>query len=141
MSFLVQDGQTVVFIGDSITDCGRRDVAALLGNGYVKFIADLIAIRNLAFKFTLVNKGISGNTVANLWERWHDDILALKPDWFSILTDINDVHFTLHNKLTPVLHDHCGQKIREEGGMSHVSFSRNAHNFLRAHSGFVGSRG
>jgi hypothetical protein len=42
MSFLVQDGQTVVFIGDSITDCGRRDVAAPLGNGYVKFIADLI---------------------------------------------------------------------------------------------------
>jgi len=34
--FLIQDSQTVVFIGDSITDCGWRDVAAPLGNGYVK---------------------------------------------------------------------------------------------------------
>jgi len=45
VAFLLQDGQTVVFIGDSITDCGRRDVAAPLGNGYVRFIAELITIR------------------------------------------------------------------------------------------------
>jgi len=42
-SFLIQDTQTVVFTGDSITDCGRRDVAAPLGNGYVKIAVDLIA--------------------------------------------------------------------------------------------------
>jgi lysophospholipase L1-like esterase len=113
MSFLVQDGQTVVFIGDSITDCGRRDVAAPLGNGYVKFIADLIAIRYPAMKVNIVNKGISGNTVADLRERWHDDVLVLKPDWVSILIGINDVHRTLRNEPTAVPPDRYQQLYRE----------------------------
>jgi len=113
MSFLVQDGQTIVFIGDSITDCGRRDVAAPLGNGYVKFIADLIAIRYPAMKVTIVNKGISGNTVADLRERWHDDVLVLKPDWVSILIGINDVHRTLRNEPTAVSPDRYERLYRE----------------------------
>ncbi len=113
MSFLVQDGQTVVFIGDSITDCGRRDVAAPLGNGYVKFIADLIAIRYPTLRVSIVNKGISGNTVADLRERWHDDVLVLKPDWVSILIGINDVHRTLQNEPTAVLPDRYEQLYRE----------------------------
>jgi lysophospholipase L1-like esterase len=113
MSFLVQDGQTVVFIGDSITDCGRRDVASPLGNGYVKFIADLIAIRYPAMKVKIVNKGISGNTVADLRERWHDDVLVLKPDWVSILIGINDVHRTLRNEPTAVPPDRYQRLYRE----------------------------
>ena len=102
VAFLLQDGQTVVFIGDSITDCGRRDVAAPLGNGYVRFIAELITIRYPALKVNLINKGISGNTVADLRERWHDDVLTLKPDWVSVLIGINDVHRTLRNEPTAV---------------------------------------
>jgi lysophospholipase L1-like esterase len=113
MSFLVQDGQTVVFIGDSITDCGRRDVASPLGNGYVKFIADLIAIRYPAMKVNIVNKGISGNTVADLRERWHDDVLVLKPDWVSIFIGINDVHRTLRNEPTAVPPDLYQRLYRE----------------------------
>ena len=31
-----QSGQTVLFIGDSITDCGRRQDQEQLGNGYVR---------------------------------------------------------------------------------------------------------
>ena len=39
----VQDGQTMVLIGDSITDCGRRaPEAAPFGNGYVAFFIDLV---------------------------------------------------------------------------------------------------
>jgi len=113
MSFLVQDGQTVVFIGDSITDCGRRDVAAPLGNGYVKFIADLIAIRYPTLRVSIVNKGISGNTIADLRERWHDDVLVLKPDWVSILIGINDVHRTLRDEPTAVPPDRYEQLYRE----------------------------
>ena len=113
MSFLVQDGQTVVFIGDSITDCGRRDVAAPLGNGYVKFIADLISIRYPAMKVNIVNKGISGNTFADLRERWHDDVLVLKPDWVSILIGINNVHRTLRDEPTAVSPDRYERLYRE----------------------------
>ncbi len=36
--FVVKDGQTILFIGDSITDCGRRGAEAPLGNGYVRIV-------------------------------------------------------------------------------------------------------
>ena len=36
-NFLFQDGQKVVLIGDSITDCGRRGDQAPFGSGYVRF--------------------------------------------------------------------------------------------------------
>ncbi len=100
--FRLSDGQVVVFIGDSITDCGRRDIAQPLGNGYVKFIAELIAIRYPPLNVRIINKGISGNTVADLRDRWHDDVLTIKPDWLSVLIGINDVHRTLTGDPTAV---------------------------------------
>jgi lysophospholipase L1-like esterase len=66
----LQEGQKVVFIGDSIIGWGRRDVAPPLGNGYVKFIAHLVAIRYPSLSVMIINKGISGNTVAGFRERW-----------------------------------------------------------------------
>jgi lysophospholipase L1-like esterase len=80
-----------------------------LGNGYVRFIAELIAIRYPALKLNLINKGISGNTVADLRERWHDDVLTLRPDWVSVLIGINDVHRTLRNEPTAVQPDRYEQ--------------------------------
>ena len=91
-SFLIQDGQTVVFIGDSITDCGRRDVAAPLGNGYVKMVVDLIAAKYPKRKITFFNKGISGDVAPGLRDRWTDDVLTHNPDWVSVLIGINDLH-------------------------------------------------
>ena len=35
--------------------------------------------------------GISGNTVRDLKDRWKTDVLALTPDWLSIMIGINDV--------------------------------------------------
>ncbi|MEK8107305.1 hypothetical protein NKG94_22980 [Micromonospora sp. M12] len=39
---ILRAGQRVVFIGDSITDCGRRDVAAPYGSGYVSLVRALV---------------------------------------------------------------------------------------------------
>ena len=42
---LLQDDETVLFIGDSITDAGRRaDTGRRLGSGYVAQVADLLAV-------------------------------------------------------------------------------------------------
>ncbi len=38
-----------------------------------------------------MNRGISGNTVADLTGRWQNDTIALKPDLLSILIGINDL--------------------------------------------------
>jgi len=95
MPTLLKNGQTILFIGDSITDCGRRDSNAPLGCGYVKLFSDLLAIREPARRVTIINKGISGNRVVDLADRWTDDCLRHRPDWLSVKIGINDLHCTL----------------------------------------------
>ena len=90
--FLFQNGQTVLFIGDSITDCGRCAHAAPLGDGYVKLATDLIVARYPERKICFINKGTSGHTVLDLHGRWHDDVVRHRPDWLSIKIGINDLH-------------------------------------------------
>lgn len=92
MPFALKPNQTVLFIGDSITDCGRRAHAAPLGEGYVRQIRDLIAVKYPAHNLNIINKGISGNTVRDLFNRWTDDCIQHQPDWISIKIGINDIH-------------------------------------------------
>lgn len=94
-SFAFEDGQTVVFAGDSITDCGRRGQNAPLGDGYVRQTVDLITARYPERQLRYINAGIGGNTVEDLWNRWHDDVLYHKPDWLTVKIGINDLHRTL----------------------------------------------
>ncbi len=88
----IQDGQKVLFIGDSITDCGRRDVAAPLGAGYVNFFTQLVMAHYPERNIKYVNTGIGGNRITDLKERWEEDALAHEPDWLSIKIGINDLH-------------------------------------------------
>lgn len=98
----IQDGQKVLFIGDSITDCGRRDVAAPLGNGYVSFFTQLVMAYYPERNIEYVNTGIGGNRITHLKERWEEDALAHNPDWLSIKIGINDLHSYLGNDPTGV---------------------------------------
>jgi acyl-CoA thioesterase-1 len=93
--FKLQDGQTFLFVGDSITDCGRRDAHKPLGEGYARRATELITARYPERAINFINTGISGNTVQNLRDRWHDDVLNYQPDWVSIKIGINDLHRTL----------------------------------------------
>ena len=86
----------VLFQGDSITDCGRDRASAdanragPLGTGYPLLIAsaELAARPERGMKF--FNRGISGNKVPDLDQRWGADTIALKPDVLSILIGVND---------------------------------------------------
>ncbi|MCK5113731.1 MAG: SGNH/GDSL hydrolase family protein [Phycisphaerae bacterium] len=91
-SFLIQDGQTVVFIGDSITDCGRRDAAFPFGTSYVKMVIDLITAKYPERAIKFFNQGISGDVAPGLQERWADDVLVHNPNWVSVMVGINDLH-------------------------------------------------
>jgi len=91
MAVKIKDGQTILFIGDSITDCGRFCEERPLGNGYVKLFSDFLTIREPGKEVNVINKGISGNTVKTLQDRWGDDVLRHKPDWLSIKIGINDL--------------------------------------------------
>jgi lysophospholipase L1-like esterase len=92
MAIRVKSGETILFIGDSITDCGRRTSAYCLGDGYVKLFTDLLISREPEKKVTVINKGISGDRVTGLATRWQDDVLRNKPDWLSVKIGINDLH-------------------------------------------------
>ena len=93
MATCLKDGETILFIGDSITDCGRRDDQHRpMGVGYVSFVRDFLVIREPEKKIKVINTGIGGNTVEDLRSRWVDDALSYKPDWLSIKIGINDCH-------------------------------------------------
>ena len=58
--------QTLLFIGDSITDCGRsRPIGERngLGNGYVAIVDSLLASFYPEEPIHVVNTGIGGNRV------------------------------------------------------------------------------
>jgi acyl-CoA thioesterase-1 len=75
----------ILFIGDSVTDCGRReDAPDYLGDGYVRMIAEKLPDRRV------INVGISGNRVVNLRDRWQIDVVEQKPEILSVYIGIND---------------------------------------------------
>ncbi|MDR1464327.1 MAG: SGNH/GDSL hydrolase family protein [Oscillospiraceae bacterium] len=79
----------LLFQGDSVTDCGRRDNPENpLGGGYPKFVAETLVKQQTPAE--LINRGISGNRVRDLRARWAADVLELRPDLVSILIGIND---------------------------------------------------
>lgn len=92
---------TVLFQGDSITDAGRSreragepNVQPALGNGYAWLAAAGLLVRDGADGLTVFNRGISGNKVFQLAERWQQDCLDLAPDLISILIGVNDIWHT-----------------------------------------------
>lgn len=97
----IPQGGAVLFQGDSITDAGRnRDEEGPdtgLGSGYA-FLATAQLRKTLAERnITCYNRGISGNKVFQLSDRWQEDALSLKPDLLSILIGVNDFWHTLNN--------------------------------------------
>jgi lysophospholipase L1-like esterase len=86
------DGATVLFIGDSITDCGRSGAAPPFGDGYVSLFIDLVTARYPERSYQFINRGIGGNTVLDLRNRWQEDVIRHQPDWLSVKIGINDLH-------------------------------------------------
>lgn len=90
----------ILFQGDSITDAGRsRDVLpesnSGFGAGYPSLVAARIFGDHLGNEYNVINRGISGNRVVDLYARWKCDCLNLAPDVLSILIGVND---TWHEK-------------------------------------------
>jgi lysophospholipase L1-like esterase len=102
-NFKILSGDKVVLIGDSITDCGGRGDLAPLGNGYVSIAANLVTAKYLERKIEWVNRGIGGDVVQGLVNRWKADVIEENPDWVSIAIGINNV-----------ARDHESNRSREE---------------------------
>lgn len=83
----------ILFIGDSITDCGRREDPAGLGDGYVRMIVEHLertAPRTGAAAPVVVNRGVSGDRVRDILARFDADCLDLGPSVVTIFAGVND---------------------------------------------------
>ena len=92
----------ILFQGDSITD-GKRlrgkenewDLNHQMGHGYAFIVNARLGAQYPQSGLMFVNRGISGNRVADLYGRWKEDTLNLRPDVLSVLVGINDVGSTI----------------------------------------------
>jgi lysophospholipase L1-like esterase len=88
----LKPNQTIVFIGDSITDAERMSAAYKpFGAGYVHFTANALLAKYPQLNLNIINSGVSGNTIHDLKARWQRGCISHKPDILSILIGVNDV--------------------------------------------------
>lgn len=112
-------GDVVLFQGDSITDAGREkknqlaNHARSFGTGYANLAASWLLEELAAEQLTIYNRGISGNKVYQLAERWEPDCLELLPNVLSILIGVNDYwHFRNGNyDGTPEIYENDFRKL------------------------------
>ena len=106
---LFEKKDTVLFIGDSISDYDRaRPVGEGLfnawGQSYVACAGALLSCMYPELGLRIINMGISGNQVRDLKDRWQTDVFDLKPDWVSVLIGINDVWRQFDSPQMPETH-------------------------------------
>ena len=84
--------KTILFQGDSITDCGRSREAGnkYAGHGYPLGVIGKLSYENPG-EYDFYNRAVSGNRIVDLYARLKVDILNIKPDVMSILIGVNDV--------------------------------------------------
>lgn len=100
----LQKNNVILFQGDSITDSGRNredsayNSAKAMGSGYAMLAGAELLAKNPSLNLKVYNKGVSGNKVFQLAERWEKDCLELKPDILSILIGVNDIWHKLDGR-------------------------------------------
>lgn len=100
----LNDNDIILFQGDSITDWGRDHKAtepnttSMLGSGYAILAAAELLMKHPEKNLKIYNRGVSGNKVYQLAERWDADCIAIKPNVLSIHIGVNDYWHTLNNK-------------------------------------------
>lgn len=78
--FGFEDGDRIVFIGDSITSQCL----------YTQFIEAYCYTRYSGRRLHFRNAGVGGDRLANVWERFDDDIASFDPDHAFVLMGMND---------------------------------------------------
>ncbi len=89
------NGKVILFQGDSITDGNRLkdnewDLNHQMGHGYAYIVNGTLGAKFPEKNLKFINKGISGNRICDLYARWNEDAIRIKPDILSILIGIND---------------------------------------------------
>ena len=79
----VKNGEKIAFMGDSITQAGKRK------GGYCQLV--LSALKDQGIEAVPVFAGISGHKSNQMLARLEKDVLQHKPDWMTLSCGVNDV--------------------------------------------------
>ncbi|KAK8887661.1 hypothetical protein M9Y10_038714 [Tritrichomonas musculus] len=90
MNQFFKSNSTVLFQGDSITDCGRTKKKTEFGFGYPAKIISIYQALYPDSNVKFVNRAVSGDRVRDLLQRYKSDFLEIHPDFISILIGVND---------------------------------------------------
>ena len=92
----LKDGETIVFLGDSITQQGAGPT------GYVTVFREAIEKARPNSGIKVIGAGIGGHKVPDLEARLDKDVLSHKPNVVVIYIGINDVWHSKNGRGTPV---------------------------------------
>ena len=81
---LVKDGETIAFLGDSITAGGVASPS-----GYVRLAISGLAANGIKAK--AIPAGVGGHKSNQMLERLEQDVLSKKPNWMTMSCGVNDV--------------------------------------------------
>jgi lysophospholipase L1-like esterase len=84
----LQAGQTVVFLGDSIT----------WQNLYTTYTEQYFTVRYPGSKYRVINRGVRGDTAAEAIARLERDVAAEQPDLVVVMLGMNDGGYKGYNK-------------------------------------------
>jgi len=93
---IIRPHSVLLFQGDSITDAGRtrRTIGPNspqgIGSGYPRLIANHLLNSFPDHYLQFYNRGVSGDRIQDLSQRWDRDTMKLRPDTLSILIGVND---------------------------------------------------
>ncbi|MBQ6329235.1 MAG: hypothetical protein IJI35_09505, partial [Kiritimatiellae bacterium] len=80
---VIKNGDTLVFMGDSITQFGKDTV-----DGYLRLVVQGLAANNI--NVTWYGVGISGQTAVQMKNRFQNDVVAKSPNVCTIFAGVND---------------------------------------------------
>lgn len=80
----IKDGETLAFMGDSITDNGQRN-----HNGYVNLVLRALSCEGVNVK--PIKAGIGGHKSNDMLARLDRQILSQHPQWMTLSCGVNDV--------------------------------------------------
>ena len=92
-----EGAEKILFQGDSLTDARRdkdgNDPQMKLGIGYVNLAAAWLVSHDPQIR--VMNHGVNGDRIMDLYARWIEDTLNVDFDLLSILCGVNDVGFQM----------------------------------------------
>ncbi|EXJ23530.1 lipase/acylhydrolase family protein [Alkalibacterium sp. AK22] len=99
----INKNDRLLFIGDSVTDGDRnKEDGKDMGKAYPLLITAHLKRLYPEKRLTCLNRGVSGDRLIDLKDRWEEDCLAINPDIVTVLIGINDT-LQNQNKQKPML--------------------------------------